>query len=303
MAKRKRARPDYFKRSSRRVRGRWKRNPARLTRRRVKRRSAKRRNLEVKTQTHAVRIDELKYGGGSALLGPSNSVVLMAGLFGGRNGDDTPLTSTGLTPGTGCNGLIGCYVTPAYPSSMKLDIDYKTIVPVNGNAYPNPNLRIIHGFYKNTGDKMNASLADNFAWVDEVRANLLKELFDSDYDADYLAYTQKSRNVKILSDRVIRPKKSVAVQIPVDLDVNHPQAIIAPNQELSYKWPHKKFKTKLEPSVFLVPGTPPVPGTVEVMMPHNLWVPFLLALAPGLTATGFGNIKIRSVTKAYFHDS
>lgn len=297
--KRKRVGPFGRHPRARRPRGVKRR---RSTRARVKRRRpAKRANLEVKTQTHDIRSDTVAFSGGSSAHGPANSLLLLGGLFGGRDIHDTASTTTGITPGTGCHGLIGCYITPAYPSSMKLDINWKTLQLVAGKPFPNPNLRIIHGFYKNTGDKMDASLVDNFSWIDAIRSHLLKELFDSNYDADYLEYTQKSRNIKILSDRYIRPKRATAVQVPDNTTV--PTSIIAPNQELSYKWPHKKMKTRLMPSVFLTHDTPPVPGTQEVMMPHNLWVPFLLCLAPGLTETGFGAVTVRSVTKAYFHDA
>jgi len=252
--------------------------------------------LEVKFQEHAIRTDNVAYMDGSELAGPSNSLCLLAGLFGGdyATPDDV---STGLIPGTGCTDVVGCWSTPAYPSSMKLDIDYKALAIVDNQAFPQPNLRILHGFYKNTGDKMDADLASNATWIASIRAALLKELFDSDYTADFLAYTQKSRNIKILSDRLILPRKSIAHQLVPDSTMI--TKVMSPNSQLSYKWPHSKFKSRLSPTIQA--GSDPV---FARMVPHNQWVPFLLMLAPGLPAdAAYGHLVVRSVTKAYFHDA
>jgi len=259
-------------------------------------------NLEVKTQQHAVRSDNLGFHAGSDAFGPSNSLCLLAGLFGGNN-INAASVSTGLIPGTGCTDIIGCYSTPAYPSSMKLDIDYKTLEYVVDEAFPNPNLRVLHGFYKNTGDKMSADLTNNATWIDSIRVALLKELFDSDYTADYLAYTQKSRNIKILSDRVIRPKRSVSSFVPQGFDpAGQVEAlgvgIVAPNTHLSFKWPHSKHKTRLH----LTHQAESDPA-IERMVPHNQWIPFLLCLVPGLPSAAYGHLTVRSVTKAYFNDA
>jgi len=272
--------------------GRRRVHPARRTARRLKN------NLEVKTQTHQVREDNLGFHAGSATYGPANSLCLLAGLFGGN--DLTPANvNTGLVPGTGCYDIIGCWSTPAYPTSMKLDIDYKNLIEVAGETFPNPNLRIIHGFYKNTGDKMSADLTSNATWINSIRVALLKELFDSSYAADYLVYTQKSRNVRILSDKLIRPRKAVAVQVTGTTTTG----IRAPNTQLSLKWPHSKLKTRLVPSTQA--GSNPV---TERMMPHNSWIPFMLALAPGIPEGpampgDYGHLTVRSVTKAYFNDA
>ena len=186
---------------------------------------------------------------------------------------------------------------------MKLDINYKTLTYIVDQPFPNPNLRILHGFYKNTGDKMSADLTNNATWIDSIRVALLRELFESDYNADYLAYTQKSKNIKLLSDRVIRPKKSVAVAVQQGFDpAGQVEAlgvgIVAPNTHLSYKWRHKKRKTRMVQST--TAGVPPV---AERMLPHNLWIPFILLLVPGLTEAGLGHLTVRSVTKAYFNDA
>jgi len=273
--------------------------PRRVLRRRIPARRSARRiksNLEVKSQVHDIRTMSFGYHVGSESLGPSNSLCLLAGLFGG----DYPVAAdvtTGLIPGTGCTDVIGCWTTPAYPSSMKLDISYKELVFTEEPeqvAFPNPNLRIIHGFYKNTGDKMNADLASNATWIHAVRVALLRELFDSDFTADYLAYTQKSRNIKILSDKLIRPRKPNAVAGPATTS----SAIYSPNSQLSYKWPHSKHKTRLQPTVQA--GVEP---PLARMVPHNQWVPFLLLLAPGILTAESGALIVRSVTKAYFNDA
>lgn len=302
MPDRKRGRTFYGntarKRPVRAIRPRVRRPRIHPARRRRKLARRIKNNLEVKTQTHAVRVDELGFHGGTVHVGPSNSLVLLAGLFGGHDSVTPADTTTGLIPGNGCEDVIGCYTTPAYPSSMKLDISYKELQVVAGSSFPNPNLRIIHGFYKNTGDKIGADLTSNSTWINAIRITLLKELFDSDYDSDYLAYTQKSRNIKILSDRLIRPRKATAVQLPLGTEPGEfISAILAPNSQLSYKWPHSKYKTKLV-------------GTVDTsaftntrMVPHNAWVPFLLALAPGIATAGHGHLRVRSVTKAYFNDA
>jgi len=250
-------------------------------------------NLEVKTQVHDIRVDELQYNVGSELGGPANSVCLLAGLFGGDNATAS-LVSTGLLPGTGCDNIIGCWSTPAFPTSMKLDISYKELDIVDGYSAPNPNLRVIHGFYMNTGDKMNAGLGNTATWIANIRSALLRELFDSDYSADYLMYTQKSRNIKVLSDRLIRPKRSNQLQVPADATST---SIVSPNSQLRYKWPHSKMKTRLQPTIDSM--VPPNPR----MVPNNAWIPFLLLLAPGLSNLQTGHLRIRSVTKAYFHDA
>lgn len=278
--------------------------PAKRARRGVRRavRPSRRRlktNQEVKSSIHEVRVDELGFMAGSVAAGPANSLCLLAGLFGGDK-DVAADVSTGLVPGAGCFDIVGCFITPAYPSSMKLDISYKELVVVDGEAYPNPNLRVMHGFYKNTGDKMSADLTNNSTWIKSVRVALLKELFEADYTADYLAYTRKSRNIKILSDRLIRPKKAVAVQMPH----SDSSSIVAPNSQLKYKWPHSKVKTRMAQSQ--ESGVDP---RVR-MVPHNLWVPFLLMLVPGIPADigdpptdTYGHLRVRSVTKAYFNDT
>lgn len=301
--KRKRSPRRPPSRKKRRFRGLVPRRILRRRRGRVhpsRRNRVKKSNLEVKFHQHAVRADQLGAHAGSAAFGPSNSLTLLAGLFGGNFGDPGDVT-TGLIPGTGCTDIIGCWTTPAYPTSMKLDISYKQLTYVTGEPYPNPNLRILHGFYKNTGDKMNADLTTTASWITSIREALLRELFDSDYDADFLAYTKKSRNIRILSDKLIRPRKSVAVQVAQGFDPAGQVAadgvgIVAPDSHLSYKWPHSKHKSRMELSHQAVSGD-------DRMVAHNSWVPFLLMLVPGITSAGHGYLSVRSVTKAYFHDA
>ena len=123
-------------------------------------------NGEVKfkeVETHLT--SDLMFNHGSSTAGPANSLVLLNGLFGGDPSATTGDAIPGIAQGLGSSNVVGSWLTPAYPDSMKCTLDYHTLIPDATFGYPAINVRQVTGFIKSTGNKVNATTATPGDWL------------------------------------------------------------------------------------------------------------------------------------------
>lgn len=257
-----------------------------------------RQNVEVKSLQHTAFEANLSFFAGSDTLGPANSQVNLIGMF-GRGQSGTP--HAGMQRGTGCDQLIGCWIKEAYPASVKWVAEYDRLTPLPTGVFPSTNFEVVYGIVKNTPEKMgiaHGNATTEAAWHAAVLLNVKKELYESGYDADHLAYTQKNRRVKILKRHKIRPQKSQAfVHTTFTGDDRDPIRIFAPKSEGSFKFPISGMKTRLVNT-----GDPDATPSTEYWQAGSMWIPFVMFLAPGLSSADAGSIRITYVSKAYVTD-
>jgi hypothetical protein len=250
-------------------------------------------NSEIKFKEVLTHLpSDLSHHEGSELLGPANSLILLNGLFGGNptavSGDAVP----GLTQGVGNTAVVGNWITPAYADSMKCTLDYSTLAETDSAM----NVRQVTGFIKNTGNKVNATLTNPGDWLIDIYKMVKKELFESEFSADFLSFSQKSRMIEITSSKMIIPKKAQLVASGTSAHVHW-----CPPSQVYTKHQNKAFKQRLTNC------TDEASVTAKSVVPHDSWIPFTMFLAPELSAASsggvVGKITVKSVTKAWFRDA
>lgn len=202
-----------------------------------------------------------------------------------------------ISQGTGCSALVGCFVRPLYCtqkfkiSFAGLDMD-KTVV--NSGL----KLRCRSGWIRNTGAKAGASVStDSSAWQNLINVMVHKELQDADYDADYLQFTRKNRNIMIVKDSFLKPKLNQRMGTDDagagNLAVNSyaPEICFTINWDKTKGW--LRNKTRLEPT-----GSHPTQ-----LVLHNQFIPFVYFSCEQLTNTNQGHIEIKSSSRYYFTDA
>lgn len=289
------------------------RGPARPTRRTAARARRANRNLayntEIKSQTFPkcagpnVKIAE---SAGSVLTGPKNSYLVLGGMHAhspdGQIGGIDYLSKTGFQRGTGCDQIIGCWVTEAYNSVFKYRLKFDALVPsqtaTNPPVYqwPSIHVRILHGVYMNTGSKMDASLNDVSTFYGDIRRDLKKELYESTVSSDHLEFRERNRRIKILKDFKIKPDMSQLGNFQsADADGNLvPWQSPCPPYEGRFSFPKAPLKQKLEDVA--------TPGDANrTSVPAHSWVPFTLFMCEELQGTSV--IPVEWSSKFYIKDN
>lgn len=285
--------------------------PARPTRRTVARARRQNRNLayntEIKSQTFPIckgDLVKLQPNNADAQNGPKNSYLVLGGMHafspdGNIDGVDY-LGSTGFQRGTGCDQIIGCWVTEAYNSIFKYRLKFDKLAAVQNAAntyiWPSIHVRIIHGLYMNTGAKLDAPMTDVQAFYQSIRTALKQELFQSSVSSDHLEFRARNRRIKILKDVKIKPEQS---QLGNFQSVEN-QGNMAPFQspcppyEGSFSFPKAPLKQKLEDVTN--------PGTANrSAVPAHSWVPFTLFMCDELNVNSY--IPIEWSSKFYIKDN
>lgn len=245
-------------------------------------------NQEIKSVEQTTSsFHKLEFLAGSDSVGPSNSLVLLPGLF-----EKTTLapTTTYLSQGTDEDEVVGRWIQPAYPYNQKFTINYQSLKALN-SAMPSPNITVIIGYVKNTGEKLSADLTTMGSWTTAIRNEVLKQLFESGFDSHHCSYRELNRNIKVTSKFLCKPRASQhKVGWTGQTAVGSDQTF-SPNTNLTAKFTLPKWKTRLEKT-----------GD-DYMVPNNLWIPFTLFYVDSLTSTDQGYIGIETASKFWFKDT
>lgn len=211
---------------------------------------------------------------------PKNTSIHMPCMFNAADEDSSPAVD-------------GRWLTPKWLTS-KFRVSFDKIVPDHADSAKGFNLWMYTGVIKTTGDKSGASLPNYADWTADILSVVGSELVDSDFDSDYLEFTKKNRNVKILKKELIRPKRNQSIR----------QAIIATSDGESYTAPPPMcmsvshniplFKQRLSS------GSSDLPTTTQPIM-NNCYIPFVAFMCNELTRNT-GTITIEQSSRFYYTD-
>ena len=122
--------------------------------------------------------------------------------------------------------VTGSWITPKWLKS-KFRISFDNIVADHADSRKGFNLWMIQGVIKSTGEKSGANTASYAAWCADIKTMVGKQCLDSDMTANYLDFTKKNRNIRIVQKRLIKPNRNQSVR----------QAIFASTDGESYSAP------------------------------------------------------------------
>lgn len=249
--------------------------------------------MEYPAQTHDIAIKPA-----SAVNGPKNSWVVPCGLYSynpsGNTGGVLYTKKTGLQQGTDCEEVQGCWITEAYPSVIRWRITFEQIVPID-NQWPSISVRVIHGVYKNTLEKLGASTHNAPTSINEGLVHLKEELFNSQVSSDHLEFPEKNRRIQILSDK--RHYPGDLQLFSVDNTAGAAYRNMPPPLEGIFRFPHHALKQKLMKMEN--------PGPQELnMCPFFSWIPFTVFMCDELMSdqTAQQKLTLSYATKYYFRD-
>lgn len=233
------------------------------------------------------------------LLDPKTRLRFWGGLYQfNPQGGTEYNNAVGFKQGTDCDQVQGCWITECYPSIFKYRVMFdglQTPPGVTDAHHPAVNVRVVHGLYLNTLAKLEASTNGSAGTVlSQGLTAIKKELFNSAVSSDYLAFPERNRRIKILSDKVLKPGP---LQYNADSETGTFQACPAPVTG-RFAFPHNKMKQKLAKV-----GTPGDAG--RNLVPYHSWIPFTVFMCDELgdDDDDYGSIKVDYSSKFYFRDT
>lgn len=229
----------------------------------------------------------LQHQAGTALLGPANSKIFLPAMW---NQHTTQTDSAGTT-----YNLNGNFMKPVYSHTCRFRVSYNHITN-HADNYQGLNLYCIQGLVMTTMDKVNAghvysTLAD---FETAVLTEIKKTVFESGGAglSDPLDYVSKNRNIKILKNFQIKPRRN-------DMILNdHTLASAGKQLQLSFPPPNVITLTHPTPSR----KTRVQKDSNAQAIPVNLWLPFTMFVCPQLTANS-GHFAIEHSGRMYFTDN
>lgn len=246
-------------------------------------------NAEIKSVEQSTSsFHKLEFMAGSDTKGPNNSLVLLPGLY--EKTSLAPTQSPYLKQGTDEDEVVGRWITVAYPYSQKFTINYQSLT-AKDNLMPSPNITVIIGMVKNTGEKISADLTTMGSWTTDIRELVLKQLYDSGFDSHHCSYREQNRNLKILHRYTVKPKPA---QHKVGWNGSQgaqSDNTWSPNNNLTVRFQFPRWKTRLEKT-----------GD-DYLVPNNTWIPFTLFMADSLSTLDQGYVGIETASKFWFKDT
>jgi len=255
-------------------------------------------NVEVKSREFPISGAVITTNTASTSNGPKNSVVVPCGMYAyNANPTEAQLLATGLKQGNDCEEIQGCWITEAYPSVIRWRVSFNNLATVAG-IYPSVSVRVIHGIYKNTLQKMDAPQITVPGAIDHALDEIKAELFASSISSDHLEFPERNRRLKILSDKRLYPMDNQLVTNTETAYKNPP-----PPLEGIFRFPHHALKQKLVKVT--TPGNTTDGAPLPEMCPFFSWIPFTVFMCDELQRDADGNAQVLDVsyaTKYYFRD-
>lgn len=195
--------------------------------------------------------------------------------------------SSGLVQGLGVSQLLGQDVFDRY-LNMKMLINFADIPPQSTTAGPIANIRYVQGWCKR---KQSASvLASSYATTD-YEAIVKKAMVDCNFGSNFLSYSEKWKDLKVIKTGYLRPKNinknfNPTEQMGEELQSHEPM-------KMKFNWTLQR-KTRLEPKH-------PLDGT---FLRANSWVPFIAFYSSTLHGQESDEVPaITHVSKLWYTDS
>jgi len=151
---------------------------------------------------------------------------------------------------------------------------------------------MIQGVVQTTGEKSGADTSSYANWTSDIFDVVGTNLVNSNVDSDYLEFTQRNRNLKILKRSVIKPKRNQSIRkaIVTTQGGSGENYTAPPPVEFSVKHSIPLFKQRL-------------PNTNETTHPimNNCYIPFVAFMCEELTSNT-GTITIEQSSRFWYTD-
>jgi len=207
---------------------------------------------------------------------PKNTSIHMPCMFNGAD-ENLPFSFTGN------------WLTPKWLTS-KFRISFDRIIPDHADSAKGFNLWMYQGVIKTTGDKSGSDTSSYANWTADILEVVGKELVDSDFDSDYLEFTKKNRNVKILKKELIRPKRNQSIR----------QAIMSGTDGENYTAPPPMCMS-VNHNIPLFKQRVPAASVNNKPIMNNCYIPFVAFMCNELTRNT-GTLTIEQSSRFYFTD-
>ena len=184
--------------------------------------------------------------------------------------------------GVGDSDVIGSWIRYAYPTKLKVLIDWSTLITTHPDAAKGFNWQCHQVLIKNTFKK--AGLSPSLAHA----VNIVKDTtFESHLTASHLSFTKQNRQVQVLRSFRIQPRlfnRTFATDL-----LQASSADYAPVTTLSFSWNMKKDKTRL------------VVHDGSKYSPNELWIPAVIISCDQISANTSGP-TISYLSKCWYTD-
>jgi len=191
---------------------------------------ALKRNKDIKQVDLAVVTHSLSHNTGSEANGIKNSTYTYPAMFSGA----TPNWASG----TRANEFIGSWVNSEY-LKQKWRVEFPGIVASHVDSLAGFQVRCTLVAIRVPGSKADADLTNFTLWASDIDRIAKRETFNSDLDSDYLEFATRNRNVKVISQRTLKPSQDSKLKI------NYASDAVAPPIEFSHNWYCPNFKQRV----------------------------------------------------------
>ena len=210
---------------------------------------------------------------------PKNTSIHMPCMF---NANDTALEYP----------FQGNWLTPKYLTS-KFRLSFDRIIPDHADSAKGFSLYMIQGVIKSTGDKSGADTSSYANWCADILTLVGSQLVDSDFDSDYLEFTKKNRNVKIIKRQLIKPKRDQSIRKAIMSATDGESYTAPPPICFSVKHELPNFKQR-------VSDPNPVSAQIEPQL-NNMYVPFVVFQCNELSRNT-GTITVEQSSRFWYTD-
>lgn len=238
-------------------------------------------SMEKKILTCPIKTVTLRNLAGSKVNGPKNSIILQCQGF-------SPF-SQALLQGTGSDECIGSWITPMYGINHKFEMDFSGLVPTHADSKAGFNIDVYVINVRVSGNKSGLTGGDNFAtWSAEMENILQSEIYEAGFDSDYLEYTEKNRNVSVVSRWRVKASQDRKFSIQAgDIMCAPPKRYTVTHSAPAPGKKQRLTATTDDPAVFTMNDT------------HQ---PCVLIMCDELTANT-GTVAVRHTSRMYFTDA
>ncbi len=210
---------------------------------------------------------------------PANFQLHMPCMF---NAADSNLT----------HGLQGQWLTPKWLKS-KFRISFDNISPDHVDSRKGFNLWMIQGVIKSTGEKSGADTTSYTNWCADILTTVGKQCLDSDLSANYLEFTKKNRNIRIIQKKLIKPNRNQSVRQAILATTDGESYTAPPPMCLSINHALPNFKQR-------VVDANPVSAQIQPQL-NQSYIPFVAFYCNELTRDT-GTFTIEQSSRFYYTD-
>jgi hypothetical protein len=241
-------------------------------------------NAEKKFLTLPEQTATLQVLAGSAANGPANSILLFPQCF-DRN---SQLLGQGLTS----SNCIGSWITPIYGINHKIELTFNDLAPNHADSQQGFNIYMWKLLVKVSGNKADLTTNSFADWAASVSAMCKRELFEANFDADFLEYSQRNKNIQVLSKWRVNTSQDKKYAIG-GIDATNLATRAPPKR---YTVTHYIPKPNQKQRV-----TVGAAGVSEGIL-NDTWVPAVMYTCSELSANT-GTVAIRHGSRFYFTDT